>query len=150
MMLSHASKEAQTQGTLLSLRDRNTSCAAYPLASSRAVRSTSSEVKVFRAKFFKKIELYSGAFQKTLIIYRGFFNNYECRCQYNEKYELVDIIFLKNGNYHRLDGPAYICINNSNNNMFCINGEKYKDELSYLVKVEQFNRKNINFWEKLI
>ena len=111
---------------------------------------TSSEVKVFRAKFFKKIELYSGAFQKTLIIYRGFFNNYECRCQYNEKYELVDIIFLKNGNYHRLDGPAYVCINNSNNNMFCINGEKYKDELSYLVKVEQFNRKKINFWEKLI
>lgn len=111
---------------------------------------TLSEVKVFRVKFFKKIELYFGEFQKTLIIYRGFFNDYECICQYNKKYELVDVIFLKNGNYHRLDGPAYICMNNSNNNMFCIDGEKYKDELSYLVKVEQFKKKEISFWEKLI
>lgn len=111
---------------------------------------TLSEVKVFRVKFFKKIELYFGEFQKTLIIYRGFFNNYECICQYNKKYELVDVIFLKNGNFHRLDGPAYICMNNSNNNILCIDGEKYKDELSYLVKVEQFKKKEINFWEKLI
>ena len=71
-------------------------------------------------------------------------------CQYNTKNELTDIIFLKNGDHHRLDGPAYISINNPDNNTFSINGKKYMDELAYLIKVEQFKQKEINFWKKLI
>lgn len=110
----------------------------------------STEVKIFRIPFFKKVEIYSGLFQTILIFHKGFFNDYECMCRYNTKNELTDVIFLKNGDYHRLDGPAYISINNPDNNTFNINGKKYMDELTYLIKVEQFKQKEINFWKKLI